>query len=138
MSGRKSRLADPDFAQAVAEAYVSGLSRDEMAEELNCHRDSIGTWIQDPRVQARAGRLTLERINRITRRVDSEMEGRLAHVKNWKLEDLLKVRKEYLERTMKIGVNMGADAAAKTTEDLSEAMDQNPELAEKLRELVGA
>lgn len=137
MAGRKSRLSDPNFAKAVAEAYVGGLSRDEMAEELSCHKDSIATWINDPRVQAHAGRMALERITRITRRIDSEMEGRLAHVGKWRLEDLLKVRKEYLERVMKIGVNLDG-ATADTTNELAEAMDQSPELAEALRALVGA
>jgi transposase len=137
MAGRKSRLSDPDFAKAVAEAYVSGMNRDEMAEHLECHKDSIAVWIKDPRVTAHASRFTLERIQRITRRIDSEVEGRLAHVSNWKLEDLLKVRKEYLERSLKVA-EASAAGTAETTEELAEAMDQSPDLAAALRQLVGA
>jgi hypothetical protein len=110
------------------------MSREDMAIELDCHRDSITNWVGDPRVQAHAGRMTLERINRITRKIDAEMEGRMAHVGNWRIDELLKVRKEYLERTMKLA---GGGNTAETTNELAEAMDQSPELAEQLRQLVG-
>lgn len=137
MAGRPSRLKDPEFAKAVAEAYISGMGRDEMCEVLQCSKDSISTWVRDPRVQAHASRLTLDRIQRITRRIDSEVEGRLAHVGNWKIEDLLKVRKEYLERSLKVA-EASAGTLSETSEELAEAMDQDADLATELRRLVGA
>lgn len=134
MAGRISQLNDPEFAQQVAELYAAGTSKKEMAETLGCYPDTIPRWVRDPRVQAYVTRITQERVNRITRRVDSEMEARLAHVSGWDLQDLLKVRKEYLERALKAG-DAGTNVAA-TTDELSEAMDADPELAEQLRKLV--
>lgn len=134
--GSKSKLNDPDFAKMVAELYVSGVHRDEMAEELGCHRDTISVWIKDPRVQAHAKLIAIERVTRITRRIDSAIEARLAHVDNMDTELLLKVRKEYLERALKVGAGDDLDTA-KITNELSEAIDQNPSLAEKLSELLG-
>jgi transposase len=133
MAGRNSRLNDAEFCQLVAEAYTSGMSSEAMAEELDCHRDTVYQWIKDPRVQIYITRLTRERVNRITRKVDSEIEGRLSHVSNMKIDELLKIRKEYLERTMK---TQGEVDSAATTNEVAEAMDQNPDLAEALRALV--
>lgn len=135
MAGRKSRLNDADFCKAIAEAYVSGMSREDMADELDCHRDTIPKWVSDPRVQAEASKLTLERINRISRRVDSVIEGRMARAEQMTVKELLEIRKEYLSRSMKL--NSEGAATAETTNELAEAMDQNPDLAAALRALVG-
>jgi hypothetical protein len=137
MAGRPSRLLNPEFCIAVAEAYVSGMGREEMAETLNCHEQTLRFWIRDPRVQAHIVRLTRDRIARITRKIDSEIEARMAHVSGWKVEDLLKVRKEYLSRTHS-GDDQASGATSETINELSEAMDADPKLAEALRALVEA
>jgi hypothetical protein len=50
---------------------------------------------------------------------------------------LLKVRKEYLDRTHTSDSDMGGTGAASDTiSELSDAMDQSPGLAEALRALV--
>lgn len=133
--GKVSKLDNVDFAKAVAEAYISGISRPEMADMFEVHKDTITIWTRDPRVQAHAGRLALERVNRITRRIDGEMEARLSHVDQWELDELLKVRKEYLDRSLKIDLN-GAGSTAETTNEILEAMDESPEFAEKLLALA--
>lgn len=138
MAGRNSRLKNADFCKSIAEAYITGMSRAEMAEHFDAHKDTITVWCSDPRVQAHAGRLALERINRITRKIDGEMEARLAKVDGWDIEQLLKVRKEYLERAMKVGVDLGGASTGDVSNELSEAMDRDPNLAEALRKLVGA
>jgi hypothetical protein len=136
MAGRPSRLLNAEFCIAVAEAYVSGMDKDAMAEALNCHRDTVRFWVKDPRVQAHIVRLTRERVARITRKIDSEMEARMAHTSSMKIEDLLKIRKEYLSRTHS-GDDAGSSATSETINELSEAMDSDPKLAEALRALVG-
>lgn len=136
-AGRISKLADPEFARQVAEVYISGMSKPEMAEEFDVNTDTIRRWVADPRVQAHAGRSALERINRITRRIDASIEARLVHIDKWDIEQVLKVRKEYLERSMKVGVDLSGDAKGATVNELAEAMDQDPDLAEALRKLVG-
>jgi DNA-directed RNA polymerase specialized sigma24 family protein len=131
-AGRPNRLADPEFAKAVAELYAAGLSHSDMAEELNCAKETVPRWIRDPRVQAHSNRLIQERVGRITRRIDSAIEGRLAYIDKFDLDDLLKVRKEFI-RSLPQGV--AADTVGATTE-LAEAMDQNPELAKALQALA--
>lgn len=134
---KESKLANPDFAKAVAEAYISGMSRKEMAEELGAHVDTITIWCQDPRVQAHAGKMALERVNRITRRIDGEVENRLQDVGEWELDELLKVRKEFLDRSLKIDLT-NAHSTADTTNEILEAMDESPEFAEKLIALANS
>lgn len=134
--GKVSRLDNPEFAKSVAEAYIKGMARPEMAELFEVHKDTITVWTQDPRVQAHAGRLALERVNRITRKIDGEMEARMAHVSDWEIDELLKVRKEYLDRALKI--DLGAGHTADTTNELLEAMDESPEFAKRLLELANS
>lgn len=135
MAGRKSQLNDPDFARQIAELYVRGVSREEMAEELGCHRDTISVWVKDPRVAAHARKIAVDRATRISRRIDSEMEGRLAYISTWEIDTILKVRKEYLDRPLKVAAGEDVDTA-KATNELAEALDQNPDLAKQLAELL--
>lgn len=136
MAGRPSKLKDPDFCKLIAETYVSGHNTEEMAETFECHKDTVRIWVKDPRVQAHIVKLTRERIARITRKIDSEMEGRLQYISSWKLEDILKVRKEYLDRTRTADTGDSSGSSADTIDELSEAMDNDPKLAEALRALV--
>jgi transposase len=119
----------------VAELYVVGTSRDEMAAELDCHTDTITAWVKDPRVQAHARRFAIERVNRISRRIDSAIEARLADLDAWTVKELMLTRREYLERPLKINAGEGEDQAA-TTNEIAEAMDQDPDFAAQLAELV--
>lgn len=133
--GRPHRLNDPEFAKSVAELWIRGVTYGEMAETLDCHKDSIRTWVKDPRVLAHARTLARERTLRITRSLDGEIDRRLANVEDWALDEILKVRKEYLDRPLKVGDNAEADTAS-TMNEVSEAMDQDPDLAAALMELV--
>src|SRR4051812_4726806 len=100
--GRISKLANPEFSKAVAEAYINGCSREEMGEMFGVHKDTITDWTRDPRVQGHAARFAQERVNRITRRIDSEIEGRLLDAEEMETEVLLKIRKEFLSNSLKI------------------------------------
>lgn len=132
---RTSKLTNPEIAKAVAEAYIEGISRDEMGEMFGVHKDTITAWCRDPRVQAPAARMAQDRVTRITRRIDSEIEGRLAHVGKMDLDQLLKVRKEYLDRALKIDLG-AATNHAETVNDAIQAMEENPDLAAELTELL--
>lgn len=134
-AGRPGRLDDPEFAKQVADLFVSGMAREEMAQELDCAKDTIRVWVRDPRVQAHARRLSVERVQRISRKIDSEIEARLAGIDDWALDEILKVRKEYLDRPLKISDGEMMDTG-KTTNELAEAMDQSPDFAEQLLALV--
>ena len=129
---RVSKLANPEFAKAVAEAYMNGSSRAEMAEMFGAHKDTITDWTRDPRVQAHAATLAQERVNRITRRVDAEIETRLMDAEEIDTELLLKIRKEFMERGGKIDLGSGKNDAG-TMSDMIDVLEANPDLAAQLK-----
>lgn len=136
MPTRPGRLDNPEFAKAVAAAYVDGMTRKAMAEEFECHVDTITSWTRDPRVQAHTTRLAQERVNRITRRVDSEIERRLQDTKDIDTEVLLKIRKEFIDRSL---TNVGKGNDKDNSETINEAvsiLESNPELAKQFKELT--
>lgn len=132
---RISKLANPEFAKAVGEAYVNGLSREEMADEFSVHRDTISIWTRDPRVQAHVSRLAQERVNRITRRIDKEIEGRLLDAEDMDTEVLLKIRKEFLGNIIK-APDGKATQTAETVQETIKAVEESPDLAAQLQELL--
>jgi hypothetical protein len=134
-SGRINRLDDAEFAKTVAELYVAGTSSTEMAAELACHKDTIRLWVKDPRVRAHIRMQAKERVDRISRRIDGEIEARLAHVGDWEIDQLLKVRKEYLDRPLKLMQDGGTDEATASNE-IAEAMDENPDFAAELLKVL--
>lgn len=128
---RISKLANPEFAKTVAEAYMNGTSRIEMAETFGVHKDTIGDWCRDPRVQAHATTFGQERVNRITRRIDSEIENRLMDADEIETELLLKIRKEFMERGGVVKTGDRNDAA--TMSDMIDVLEANPDLAAQLK-----
>lgn len=135
-SGRTSRIDDADFAKAVALAYVEGLTRQEMCEQFGVRDpDTITKWQRDPRVKAHAAKFAEERILRIVRKTDTEMERRLANISDEEIDTILKIRKEYLNNAVRIEVGSG-DTHSDTINDTLEAMEQNPELAAELAKLL--
>lgn len=132
--GQKSRLSDPEVAKAVAEAYINGVSRTEMAEIFGVHKDTITIWTRDPRVLAHGGRFAQERVARISRLIDKEVEERLEDIDELDIEQLLKIRKEYIERVVKFE-NTSAETTS-TVNDTVKAIEENPEIAEALLKMV--
>jgi transposase len=124
---RQSRIDDPEFAKLVAEAYIGGMGRPEMAAEFNCHVDTITDWTKDPRVQAHASRFAQERIARIGRKIDAIIEGRLQEASDLDTDTLLKIRKEYLDRPLKIALSE-ADKDPNVINDTMAALEDNPEI----------
>jgi hypothetical protein len=136
MAGRISRLANPGFAKAVGEAYADGTSRAEMAEAFGAHVDTITDWCRDPRVQAHAARFAQERVNAITKITDREILNRLKDADDedkMPTELLLKIRKEFLDRMLKIDLGAGADQP-ETINEVIGNLEDNPELARQLQE----
>lgn len=136
MAGRRSKLQNPEIVKTFAEAWITGASRKELSKLFGISVDTVTNWTQDPRVQANAARFAQERVNRITRKLDGEIEGRLDNVKDWDTELILKVRKEYLDRALKVDIG-GNINTAEATNELLNAMDEDPEFAMKLREMLG-
>lgn len=120
--GRVSRLNDTNFAKEVAALYVEGKTRREMADHFNVHVDTITDWTQDIRVKAHAAKMSQERVNRITRRIDATIEGRLQEADKLDTETLLKIRKEFRDQVVKMDVG-NADKNADTIKDTMELME---------------
>jgi len=134
---RVSKLKDPDFAREVAEAYVLGMTRAEMAIRFDCHPDTITVWKRDLRVRTIAKQLHEDRIMEMTRKVDAEMQGRLNSQKIQAMDDetLLKFRKELLGDKRTIELSGAVDTGA-AKGDLWKSLDSDPELAIKLAALL--
>lgn len=132
---RTSRLENADYAKTVAEAYNNGMSHNDMADEFGVTPHTIGSWVRDPRVQAHAARFAQERINRITRKIDSEIEERLDEVKDMDIEVMLKVRKEFLDRAMKVDIGK-AGQTPETINEVVGTLEENPDLARELKEML--
>lgn len=134
--GRPNPLADPDFAQAVAEAFAAGLSRTQMCDEFGVKdKSTISRWRRDPRVKARALKIIEDRILTVTRRVDSVIEARLQKAEKMTVNELLAIRKEYL------GGALRAQTEKADEETISEAMralEENPDLVEGLDKLLSS
>lgn len=130
---RISRLANPDFAKAVGEAYADGCSRTEMSEMFGAHVDTITDWVRDARVQGHAARFAQERVNQITRITDREILKRLEDPEEMETELVLKIRKEFLERALKLELGKGAENAD-TINQIVTNIEDDPELARQLQE----
>jgi transcriptional regulator with XRE-family HTH domain len=130
--GKVSLLNEPDFAYSVAQAYCVGMTQEEIANEFEVSRPTINGWLRDPRVTVHIGSLTKERITRITRKVDTEIENRLEEVDEMDTELLLKIRKEMLSKAM---VDDKKDDAAANPDNIKDAigvLENNPELMKLL------
>lgn len=129
-----SKISSPEYAKAVAEAYINGVSTAEMADIFGVTKDTVRNWSRDPRVLAHGGKLAQERVLRITRLIDKEFESRLEDMGSLESETLLRIRKEYLERTVRFE-NIAADTTG-TVGETVKALEENPELAKALTDLM--
>lgn len=135
--GRISALADSEFAHMVADAYVKGLSREEMAYLFSVSERTITNWRQDQRVLSIAKKLHEERLMEMTRVIDAEMAGRLkgSRIKQMDDETLLKFRKELVGNVQKVELT-GQLNTGSAVGDAWKALDDDPELAAKVAGLV--
>lgn len=131
---RPNPLADPDFAKKVAEAFVTGLSRQEMADMFGVRDlDTITRWRRDARVKAIAFKLIEDRVLQVTRRVDATIAARLESPDQLTTRELLEIRKEYL------GGKLREQHERADDETVHEAMDwltENPDAAAELERLL--
>ena len=95
-AGRPSKLADPAFAQRVAEALAEGLSRAKMCETFNVSDPAtITRWKRDPRVKGHLTKIINERVQEVTRKVDSKIAAILDR-DDLTVQELILIRKEFL------------------------------------------
>ena len=131
---RPNPLADPEFAKQVAEAFVDGCSRSEMCDMFGVKdKDTITRWRRDPRVKAHALKLTEDRVLQVTRRVDAVIENKLRNAGDMTVAELVMIRKEFLGGALR---RRTEDVDEGTVTEAMEALENNPNLAEELADLL--
>lgn len=129
--GRPSKLANPEFAQKVAEALGEGLSRTQMCEKFDV-RDptTITRWKRDPRVKGILTKVINERVHEVTRKVDAKIAGILER-DDLSVTELLAIRKEFLGGALRQQIEKVDEV---TTQQAMQAAE-DPEFQQKLADL---
>src|ERR1044072_4036598 len=130
---RPNPLAEPEFAKRVGEAFAAGLSRKDMAEMFNVTTETITRWRRDPRAKSVALKIIEDRVLQVTRKVDGVIAERLEHANEMTIDELLKIRKEFLGGALR-GQTEKADE-----ETIAEAqywLQATPDAADELKELL--
>lgn len=127
--GRPSLMADEEARKKVAEIHANGGTRADIVAEFGVHESTVTTWLQREDVKAEVDRIIRDRTHRILRKVDTRIEVELANVDKMKLEDLLKVRKEFLPDRKEIKLNVSQEDALA---ELFTAAADDPEAAAKI------
>lgn len=132
--GRPHALDDSEFAKNVAQLFVNGLTRAQIAAEVNIKDlDTITRWGRDPRVRSHIRRLIEQRVQQITRKVDGEISKRLENATELSTRELLEIRKEFLGGALREQTEKADDEAVAQA---VEAVENNPEIAQQLRRLL--
>jgi transposase-like protein len=131
---RPNPLANPDFAQAVAEMFAAGCSRQQIADEFGVKDlDTITRWRRDPRVKGRALKIIEDRVLEVTRKVDGVIAARLQNAKDMTIVELLAIRKEFLGGALR---SQTEKADEETVNEAQTFLENNPDAADKLEELL--
>ena len=134
--GRPNRLdTTPGLRDLVAEMYATGMTRKAMAEQLETTDKTLKRWLADPEVSVKVEALLRERIIRIRRQVDGELEARIGNKRRLSQmpeETLLKIRKEL---AADLPARQDASSAERAVEKLWLIAADNPEAAKILHML---
>jgi transposase len=139
--GQPSPLNDPEIVDLFAKGVTDGLTTEQLANEFAVTDRTIRNWKNDPRVKAAAYKYINERIVRITAKTDAKLDAllRSERFNDLPLEEqvalLLKVRKEYLGGVLRLQAEGGKPDAETINEAMNE-LEDNPEFATELRELL--
>lgn len=125
------KLDNPVTLQEISQAFADGMTRQEMADQFEVSKITITAWRKDPRVKKIVAKLVEERILRVSSKIDSVIDARLKDASKMDTQTLLKIRKEYLGGAFR-AMAEGAKPDDDTLNEAMDALDNNPELAEKL------
>jgi DNA-binding transcriptional regulator LsrR (DeoR family) len=123
---RIGEMENEESRKIVAQMYVEGADRQQIADIFNVHKDTITDWTARPDVQAIISALRRERANRITRKIDTIIEQRLEKASDMDTETLLKIRKDFGGSDVDEG---GKGSVGEAIGELMAAAAKNPELA---------
>lgn len=128
--GRPSAMHEEENRKLVAGMHADGAPRAEIAEHFDVHVDTVGSWLQRGDIKALVDRILRDRTARILRKVDTKIEGILQHIEKLSLDDLLKIRKEFLPDRKEIIV--GQMSREDLVAQLWERAAENPDAAAAL------
>lgn len=137
-----SRLEDEEFRQVFAAAYVAGATIVELMETFKIgSRNTVHVYLRDERMKALIAKETTERVTRMTRKLDAELENRISgpHLKHLPLDELLKIRKEIVgpaAQRIQVDKNVTVEKNETISLDLWGALDGNPEAMERLGRML--
>lgn len=132
---RPSWLDAQENVELFASALASGHSTAELAELFSISAPTVRTWKRDPRVKAAAFTFIEDRILTVARKVDSEIEARLAVPAELSTDELLKIRKEFLGGALRTKTE-SAGSDHNTVNDAMNELEGDPELAKGLQDLL--
>jgi transposase-like protein len=134
MPGRPSVIDDPENARAIAEMFVAGNTRQEIADAFGVQQlNTVTKWRRDPRVKAIAMKLIEDRVLEVTRKVDAVIAARLQNANEMTTKELLEIRKEFLGGALR---QQHEKADDDTVHDAMNWLDQNPEQAALLADML--
>jgi hypothetical protein len=117
-------MDNPEERERFAELYSRGLSRKEIAAEFGIHIDTVTEWSKREDVRAVAERLMKERVQKILRKIDSAIEAAINQADDLSLDELLRVRREFVPQEFKFTGKMDSTPAL---EELLAAYLADPE-----------
>lgn len=133
---RPNPLADPEYAQQVAELVAEGSTRKDVAEAFGVKDlDTITRWKRDIRVKSRVEKIIRDRAIEVSTKVDAQIQQRLQNPENLTTKDLLDIRKEFVGERARAKLDRADD---ETITQAAEALERDPELAAKIQRLVQA
>lgn len=133
---RPNTLDDPVRCREVAELFVAGASRQQIADQMGISDlATVTRWRRDARVKAIANKLIEDRVLEITRKVDGVIAQKLQHASTMTVRELLDIRKEFLggklrEKTENVDGDTVSEAMA--------ALENDEDFMEKVERLFKA
>lgn len=128
-------LDSPEKIDLFAKALSDGATNVELTQLFNCHERTVRDYKKNPLVKAAALKYIEDRVLRITRRTDSEIEQRLEDPADMTVDELLRVRKEFLGGALRLQTT-GDAKDGQTINDTMEKLEGDPEFAAELQQLL--
>jgi DNA-binding transcriptional regulator LsrR (DeoR family) len=131
-----SQLEDDDLRQAFAEAWASGTTKGDLARTFGISRPTVNKWLADPRVEAASKEAILDRVTRMLRVIDGELERRINGplLQKMPLDEILKIR-DRIDKSGTIEDRNGSGAGGVNVQiDMGEIwriFDKDPEKLEQ-------
>jgi hypothetical protein len=115
------------------QCFADGMNRKDMAELVGADVKTITNWRRQQRVRDAVRKLLQDRVQRVTAKVDSEIEARMLNAGRLTIRELLEIRKEFAGGAFRDQIN---DVTDDDINAASEALEENPNLAEELAALL--